>query len=157
MESISTLLLLISIGLVYSTAVRGESCKAEVYDSSDVCESRLFIPRECDSATLNLGTTNFKSCIDVKLSWDYPTNNLTIIIEIPFTQQHQPYTVNLDSYWIFGGKTYRILDGKEIELSPTDKAAPQKSDSNYQVIFKLEFPPSLTLYVLFFNYNVTKV
>ncbi|CAF1218918.1 unnamed protein product [Didymodactylos carnosus] len=148
MLSISTLFVLISIGLVYNTPVRGKSCEAQVYNSPGVCESRLFIPQPCDSATLELGATNFKTCTDVRLSWDYPTNNLTMIIETPFTQQRQPYAVNLDSYWMFGGKTYRVLDGKETELKSDGKAAPQKSDSNYQVIFKLQFPPSLTLYGL---------
>ncbi|CAF1415232.1 unnamed protein product [Rotaria sordida] len=157
MVSISTLFILISIGLVYSVPVRGESCEAKVYSSPGVCESRLFISKPCDWATLNLGATDFKTCTDVRLSWDYPTNNLTMIIETPFTQQRQPYAVNLDSYWVFGGTTYRVLDGKEIELKSDDKVLPQKSDSNYQVVFKLQFPPSLTLYVLFFNYNVTKV
>ena len=157
MVSISTLFILISIGLVHSTSVRGESCEAKVFNSPGQCESRLSIPRPCVSATLNLGATNLKTCTDVRLSWDYPTNNLTMVIETPFTQQRQPYAVNLDSYWVFGGTTYRVLDGKEIQLKSEDKALPQKSDSNYQVIFKLQFPPSLTLYVLFFNYNVTKV
>ena len=157
MLSIFTFFVLLSIGSVHSTTVGSKSCEAKVFDSPGSCQSRISILKPCDSATLSLGTTHLKSCTEVNLSWDYPTNNLTIIIETPFTQQRQPYAVNLDNYWLFGVQPYRILNGKEIELKPTDKPLAEKSDSNYQVVVKLQAPPTLSLYVLFFNYNVTKV
>ncbi|UJR12388.1 hypothetical protein I4U23_016565 [Adineta vaga] len=91
-------------------SVTGQSCKAKVYDSSDKCNGRLSIRNPCNSATLHLGATNLKSCTDVNLSWDYPTSNLTIVIETPFTQRRQPYAVNLKDHCEFDCKMYRILD-----------------------------------------------
>ena len=157
MVSTFTFFVLLSIGLVHSTPVGRNSCEAKAFDSPGSCRSQIYLPKPCDAATLNLGTTALKSCTEVNLSWDYPTNNLTIIIETPYTQKHQPYAVNLDNYWLFGIRTYRILNGKEIEVKSNDKIVTESSDSNYQVILKLQAPPTLSLYVLFFNYNVTKV
>ncbi|CAF1435068.1 unnamed protein product [Didymodactylos carnosus] len=157
MVSIFTFFVLLSIGLVYSTPVGRQSCEAKVSDPPGSCRSRIYLSKPCASATLNLGVTSLKSCTEVNLSWDYPTNNLTMIIETPFTQQHQSYAVNLDNYWLFGIQTYRILNGKEIEVKSNDNVVVENSDSNYQVILKLQAPPTLSLYVLFFNYNVTKV
>ena len=82
------------------------SCKA--LDFTILCKLYVIRVDKCSKFSL-------KSCTEVNLSWDYPTNNLTIIIETPFTQQHQPYAVNLDNYWLFGVQPYRILNGKEIE------------------------------------------
>jgi hypothetical protein len=157
MASLFTFVGLLSIGLAYSIPVERKSCEAKVFDSPGSCQSRIYLPKPCDSATLNLDVTNLKSCTEVNLSWDYPTNNLTMIIETPFTQQHQPYAINLDNYWLFGIQTYRILNGKEIQVKSNDKVIVENSDSNYQVILKLQAPPTLSVYVLFFNYNVIKV
>ncbi|CAF1229440.1 unnamed protein product [Rotaria sordida] len=86
-------------------------------------------------------------------------NNFTIIIETPFTQQLQPYSVAIDNGLIKGSdiRVYRILDGREIEVKSTGDFIVQNSDSNYQVILKLQAPSTIGLYVLPFSYKTTKL
>jgi hypothetical protein len=115
------------------------------------------MPQSCDSATLNLEGPHFTSCTDVRLSWNYPMNNLTITIKTPFALRNQPYAVHIDTYYMGGIRLYRIRDGKETEVKSTDNVLVQLSDSNHQVILKLQAPSTPSLYVLFFNYKVTKI
>ncbi|CAF3997688.1 unnamed protein product, partial [Rotaria sp. Silwood1] len=91
--------------------------------------------------------------------WAYPMNNFTIIIEAPFTQQLQSYSIAIDNALIKESdiRVYRILDGREIEVKSTGDVIVQNSDSNYQVILKFQAPSTIGLYVLPFNYKVTKL
>jgi hypothetical protein len=118
----------------------------------------IIVPRSCTSATASLATTDFKSCDKVDFSWAYPLNNLTIIIETPFTQRHQPYSIHIDNrqFKLYPLPIYRILDGKETEIKTTDDVIVEKSDSNYQIIVKLQAETTISYYVFFFHYNVTK-
>jgi len=159
MVSTLTFFVLLSIGFIQGALTTNESCKVQVYDSLDLCGGSIWIPYSCDSATLNLGATRFASCTAVRISWAYPINNFTIIIETPFTQQLQSYSVTIDNWLIKESdiRAYRILDGREIEVKSTDDVIVQNSDSNYQVILKLQAPSTIGLYLLPFNYKVNKL
>ena len=152
-----TVFVLLSIAFVQAIPVKNELCQAQVFDNPGSCQSTIRMPQSCNSSTLNLEGTQFASCTDVRLSWNYPVNNLTIIMKTPFTLRNQPYAVHIDTYYMGGIRLYRIRDGKETEVKSTDNAIVQLSDSNHEVILKLQAASTLSLYVLFFNYKVTKI
>ena len=133
--------------------------RSRLYDSSTPCHGIISVPGSCTSATARLATTTLKSCDAVGINWGYPMNNLTIIIETPFTQQRQPYAIHIDNWFfkLYPLPMYRILDGKETEIKITDDPIVQKSDSNYQVIIKLQADTTIGYYLAIFNYNATKV
>ena len=156
MVSALTFIVILSIGLAHATPVTRELCNAQVHDSPDSCDSIINIPKSCNSATLSLKGTHFTSCTEVNLFWNYPKNNLTVIIETPFTKQRQPYAVNFDNNFGFGIPLYRIVDGKETKIKSTDNVIAEKSDSNYQVILKINARPTLSVFEWSFNYKVTQ-
>jgi hypothetical protein len=150
---------LLSTGLVQAVPFADESCEAQIYNSSSSCSGLITVPRSCQSATANLATTGFKSCDAVDFSWAYPIDNLTIIIETPFTRQHQPYAIHIDNkqFKAYPLPIYRILDGHETEIKTRDDIIVEKSDSKYQIILKLQAETTVSYYVFFFRYNVTKI
>src|SRR5689334_7785285 len=90
-------LVLLSIGLVQVMPIVDESCKVQIYDGSTTCSGLIVASRSCNESTANLSKTRFELCDAVDLTWSYPMNNLTIIVETPFTQQHQPYAININN------------------------------------------------------------
>ncbi|CAF1580642.1 unnamed protein product [Rotaria magnacalcarata] len=51
---------------------------------------------------------------------------------------------------------YRLIDGKETEVTTTASKLIQYADSNYQVVLKLQGPPNLFYYGVFIDYEVAK-
>lgn len=84
---------------------------------------------------------------------------MTFTIETPYTQERQPYAIEIDNKQIktYSLPMYRILDGQEIELNSTHDVIVEKSDSNYQVQIKFRAPSTLTYFTFPFPYNVTKL
>jgi len=146
MSSIITFLVLLAIRLIQITPVTAESCTAQILNSSLSCWGGVVSPRICKSAFLNLGNTEYKSCSTVGLGWwSDSTNNLTLTIETSFTQQNQPYIINLNNQQLkqfkdYSVKFYRILNNQETELISTDDIITLNSDSNYQIILKFQGP-----------------
>lgn len=151
MSSISTFPFLLAIGLVQITFITADSCTAKTLTSSLSCWSGVVSPRTCQSASLNLGNTEYASCSTVGLGWwSDSTNNLTLTIETSFTQQRQPYSINLNNQQLkqfkeFSVKFYRILNNVETELISADDNIRQDSDSNYQIILKFQGPTTYNL------------
>jgi len=150
-------LVLLSVGFIQAIPIVDESCKVQIYDGSGPCAGTIWIPNGCTSATADLATTKYESCDAVDLTWAYPRNNLTIIVETPYTKQHQPYAISIDNIHFkqYPLPIYRIEDGHERQVKTAADVIVEKSDSNYQVIMKLEGEP-VGYYLSFFRYNVIK-
>ena len=144
MLQLTTLLLLLTLGLVRSAPTTDESCTARLLDSFLPCWTGVTSPRTCKSASLTLGGTKYQSCSTVGLGWwSDSTNNLTLTIETPFTQERQPYSILLNNqdlakFTVYSAKIYRIINDQEIELKPVDHVMTQYSDSNYQIKLKYQ-------------------
>ncbi|CAF2517664.1 unnamed protein product [Rotaria sp. Silwood2] len=153
------LFVLLPVGLIQGTPIVKESCEATVLPSENPCWSSVILSRSCESGTFDLGATSFKSCDKVGFMWSYPLHNLTVTIETPFTQKHQPYAINIDNTLIkdYSIRIYRIIDGHETEVKSRDDVIVQNSDSNYQIILKFQGPSTIYYYGFPFNYNVTKL
>jgi hypothetical protein len=151
-------LVLLSIGFIQAIPAVDESCKVQIYNWEGPCAGLIIVPKTCTSATADLSTTKFESCDRVDLTWSYPMNNLTIIVETPYTKQHQPYTINIDNinFKLYPLPIYRIEDGHERQIKTTADVIVEKSDSNYQVIMKLQAESTIGYYLSFFRYNVIK-
>lgn len=135
------------------------TCDAD-YDEYRLCSQSISSPAGCKETKFNLSNTNTsKTCTSVNLFWNYPVDNLTTIIETPFTQKKQAYKLYIDNEQLtpYISHVYRILNGKETEVTTTDKILIQHSDANYQVILKFQGPPTLYYYGVFINYNITVV
>jgi len=96
-----------------------------------------------------------QNVLQINFFWSYPVNNMTLIIETPFTQKHQHYTITLDNEQVYGAITnvYRIINDKEIKITTPDKTIIQHSDSNYQIILKFQAPTHLSRYGVNINYE----
>jgi hypothetical protein len=133
------------------------SCDAE-YDAYQLCSESINAPTGCKETKLNLANTNTsKTCTSVHLFWNYPVDNLTAIIETPFSQKKQAYQLYIDNEQLkpYISHVYRVLNGQETEVTTTDKTLIQYSDASYQVILKFEGPPTLYYYGVFINYKIT--
>ena len=155
-----TLLFLVTMasGLTQTVALLNEPCQARVSDMTELCDGYVWTSGLCNDSIVTVGTNTSKSCDQIDLSWDYPVNNMTITFETPYTREHQPYNLSFDNTWLSGSRFvfYRVIDGKESEINSDDDVLVQKSDSNYQVILKIQAKRTLSLYVLFIHYNITK-
>jgi hypothetical protein len=106
--------------------------------------------------TLNLANTEIaKSWKSVEIHWHYPAEFLTLIIETPFTQQQQPYSISIDNNLLVRGTSavYRIVDEKETNVKTTACKLVIECDSNYQVILKLHATPTAA-YMANIKYDV---
>ena len=150
----------IALGVPVANNDVDESCEAQFWENGDPykCSGGLSINLDCKSGMAHLAHTNIsKTCTEVKLFWSYPMNNLTMFFETPFTKQQQAYTLEFDNKKLAGiGNIYRLIDGKETEVTTHDSKLIQHSDSNYQVILKFQGPPEMISYGAFVYYNVTR-
>lgn len=147
----------LSIGIAQAIPTVNDSCEVQIYNTGSPCAGLINVPRTCQSATADLATTTYKSCDAVDITWAYPIDNLTIIVETPFTQRQQSYAIHIDNRYFkeYPLPIYRIIDGHETEIKTTDDTIVQKSDSNYQVIMKLQAETTISYYISIFRYNVT--
>jgi len=159
MLSTITFLVLLSVGHIQAIPIADESCDVQIYHQPTPCDGSLVVPYSCESATANLTGTRFESCDTIHFTWAYPLNNLTIIIATTYTQQRQPYAINIDNgfFKVYPLPIYRILDGQETEITTTDDVIVQKSDSNYEVILKFQAQTTVSYYISHIYYNVTQV
>ncbi|CAF1170087.1 unnamed protein product [Didymodactylos carnosus] len=82
-------------------------------------------------------------------------NNLTVTIGTHYTQQRKPFTLYLDNrLGEYIQHIYRVHDGQETEITSKDETIIQYSDTNYQVILKLQEAETIGPYVAFVNYRV---
>ncbi|CAF4488334.1 unnamed protein product, partial [Rotaria magnacalcarata] len=89
---------------------------------------------------LNLANTEIaKSWEKVQINWNYPVDEMTLIIETPFTQKRQPYAISIDNESLTRGTSHvsRIVDDEEIELKKDGCRQVINCDSNYQIVLKL--------------------
>lgn len=136
-----------------------QQCDARV-DSFAACTATVsFSTGACSSATANFTNTAYAHCQAISFFWSYPQDNLTLIIETPFTSTRQPYTIYLDNEQLMTGvlHVYRVFNNQETEVTTRDKKLIQYSDANYQIILKLQGPSRLSRYGVNIDYQVVKM
>ncbi|CAF4153877.1 unnamed protein product [Rotaria socialis] len=94
---------------------------------------------------------------DVKVKYfkvKVPPLDMTLIIETPFTQQRQRYTISLGVERLKSNvaRATQIIDDKETDVNMNDSHVTLNCDSNYQVILK--FYIESTLYIIWIEYDV---
>ena len=133
---------------------RADSCETHI-NNLEKCSAVISFSGNCQSMTVNLSQTEYSNCSANQFFWSYPLNNLTLIIETPMTDKHQAYTIALNNEQLAGAITnvYRIVDGKETEITTHEKILRLHSDENYQVIVKFQGPTRLSRYGANVDYN----
>jgi hypothetical protein len=159
MLSAVSFLVLLSIGLIHAAPITEEPCEAGVYTSTGPCAGTIWTNKPCENATVHIATTSYKSCDVVDFTWAYPMYNLTFIVETPYTKQHQPYELHLDNRRFRGSEFswYRILNGQETKITSDADTVIEKSDSNYEVIFKIQALTTVSLYIFPVHYSATQL
>ncbi|CAF2503513.1 unnamed protein product [Rotaria sp. Silwood2] len=147
------LLLFTSVLIVESNVIH--TCQALV-DKLDTCMAVVQFGGDCNSGIVNLTDTDYAKCNTTSFFWSYPLNNLTLMIETPFTHQHEPYSIYLDNEQLMSAVShvYRIFNNQETDVTTKDKTLIQYSDSNYEIILKFQGPEYLHRYGVNIDYNV---
>ncbi|CAM2723715.1 unnamed protein product [Rotaria socialis] len=104
---------------------------------------------------INLANTEIaKTWKSAVLQWHYAHDDMTLIIETPFTQQRQRYTISLGVERLKSNvaRATQIIDDKETDVNMNDSHVTLNCDSNYQVILK--FYIESTLYIIWIKYDV---
>nr|BAJ97444.1 predicted protein [Hordeum vulgare subsp. vulgare] len=135
--------------------VINDSCESHL-DTLDNCAGTISFSGYCYSSKIELHDTEFAKCTGVYFFWSYPLNNMTLVIETPFTQKRQAFTVSLKTEALAGAVShvYRIIDDKETDVTTREPVLAQDSDANYQVILKFQGPTHLSRYGLNFNMSL---
>ncbi len=150
------ILFFLSIGIIQGTFIKDESCEAQIIPWGGPCSGAIVVSRLCQSGTFHLEKTPFKPCDALSFMWSYPINNLTAVIETPFTQQHQSYSINLNNGKDYDIRKYVIVNGEEIEIKSSEDVIVLNSDSNYQIKLKFQAETTISYYASSIAYNVTK-
>ncbi len=150
----SSFLILLFASTVHARTITDDSCETHI-NKLDTCWAIVSFSGDCYSSNVNLTNTEYAKCISNIFFWSYPLNNMTLIIETEFTQQHQSYTIHLDNEQLMSTVTnvYRILNNQEKEITTKDKILIQNSDSNYQIILKFQGPTHLGRYGVNIDYK----
>ncbi|UJR07733.1 hypothetical protein I4U23_012017 [Adineta vaga] len=137
----------------------GDSSCGSHLDKLDTCSATISFSGECYSSKIDLKDTEYAKCTTNAFFWSYPVNNMTLVIETKFTQQRQPYSINLDNTQLKGAilHVYRVFNNQETEITTQDKVLVQRSDSNYQVILKFQAPTQLSRYGVQIDYKSTSL
>ncbi|CAF0874109.1 unnamed protein product [Rotaria sp. Silwood1] len=153
----SIILLLFTSVLIVENSVTN-SCQAQV-DKLDTCMAVVQFSGDCNSGIVNLTNTDYAKCNTTSFFWSYPRYNLTLMIETPFTKKHQPYTIYLDNEQVMSAVShvYRVFNNQETDVTTKDRTLIQYSDSNYQIILKLQGPDRLQRYGVNINYDVLPI
>jgi len=145
------------VGIVHALPISSDSCESSIIQQH-TCNIRVIVPRECKSPTLNLTGSNVStSCSSVEIYWKYPMNNLTVIIETPFTEKHQPYSIRLQNQQL---KTqishiYQVCKSSaHTELKSQDDIITVKSNEDYQIILEFQAPTKFIFFGAFIKYDV---
>ncbi len=156
MLSTIPILIFLSIGLIQCTPIKNDPCEAQIIPWGGPCGASLAVSRLCQSATFHLEKTPFKSCDALSFMWSYPINNLTIVIETPFTQQQQSYSIILNNVKDYDIRKYVFVNGEEIEIKSSEDVIVLNSDSNYQIRLKFQAEATISYYGFLIAYTVTK-
>lgn len=120
----------------------------------------MFTSRECNSSTFDLADIEAsKSCNSVDIFWSSPINNLTVIIETKFTQERQPYSIELQNKRLSPqiSHVYQVSEnGIDTELQPEGDIITVQSNANYQVILTFQAPTELIFFGTPIKYNIVK-
>ncbi|CAF0795038.1 unnamed protein product [Didymodactylos carnosus] len=117
------------------------------------CRGGIQTDFACSNSVLDIGQANFTTCKEVRFSWAYPTNNLTITIGTQYTYQRKPFTLYLDNKRRH--QVYRVHDGgQETDITSIDEVIIQYSDINYQVILKFQEDENIGPYLTYISYRV---
>jgi hypothetical protein len=152
--SLSFTFFILLVALTTHAQPINDSCQSHI-DKLKTCSAVISFSGDCYSSKVDLSNTEYAKCASNSFFWSYPLNNMTLVIETQFTQNHQPYTIRLDNAQIMQAVShvYRIINNKEIDITTKDKTLTQKSDSNYQIILKFQGPKHLGRYGVNINYE----
>ncbi|CAF1093438.1 unnamed protein product [Adineta ricciae] len=147
------------VGLVSFSGAQtliNDSCESHV-DKLSTCAGTISFSGDCYSSKIELRDTEYVKCTDVNFFWSYPLNNMTLVIETPFTQKRQRFTVSLETQPLQGAVShvYRIIDDQETDVTTREPILTQDSDANYQVILKFQGPTRLSRYGVVIQYEST--
>ncbi|CAF1391948.1 unnamed protein product [Adineta ricciae] len=133
-----------------------DSCESHV-DKLSTCAGTISFSGVCYSSKIELRDTQYVKCANVDFFWSYPLNNMTLVIETPFTQKRQRFTVSLKTQPLQGAVShvYRIIDDQETDVTTREPVLTQDSDANYQVILKFQGPTHLSRYGVEIQYEST--
>ena len=104
--------------------------------------------------TTTANTEAAKSWSAVKVDWHGPVKDLVLIIETPYTERQQPFTVVLHTQDANGFHFLQIIDGEEIDMTDDGGKIQMDCDSNYQVILKVSDALEGSRYMISFRYIV---
>lgn len=158
MSFLSSFLVLSLVLIVHSRTITDDSCEKHI-DKLDTCMATISTSGNCESFKVSLSDTEYSSCITNSFFWSYPLNNLTLIIETPFTFKKEPYSISLNNEQLSGAisNVYRIINNEEKEITTHDKVFTQHSDSNYQIILKFQGPTHLSRYGVNIDYKTVQI
>ena len=144
----------------YAQTTTTNPCEPRV-SSALPCYLGVSVNPQCKSAILRFPGTNLtKKCNSANIFWNYPQNNLTFIIDTPFTATRQPYTLRLSVYPT-QPQMFRVFqvqpDGTTTELNIQSDIITVRSDSNFQVRLKFEGPSRYIVYGVFIRYDVVLI
>lgn len=130
------------------------SCDTHI-SNLEKCSAVISFSGNCQSMIVNLSETEYANCTANQFFWSYPLNNLTLIIETPMTDERRAYTMSLNNEQLAGAisNVYRIINGKESEVTTHEKILRQDSDGNFQVILKFQGPKQLSRYGVNIDYT----
>ncbi len=133
------------------------TCNAEIEHYSQ-CTARVESVDRCTSAILNFTGTPSAKCSGINYLWAQPANNLTMIIETPYTQERQTYRIVFDNDYLMELVTnaYQIINNEEINVTTHTSTLTLKSDSSFQVVVKFETPAESTVSAIVVRYEVAK-
>lgn len=150
------MLLIISLILlsIHTQIHADNSCETHISDL-ETCSAVISFSGNCQSMLVNLGKTKYANCTTNQFFWSYPLNNLTLIIETPMTYERKSFTISLMNEELAGAinHVYRIIHGKESDVTTHEKILRQDSDENFQVILKFQGPKQLSRYGVNIDYS----
>ena len=152
------LILLTYAAAAVKSPVIDDSCETHLSVLTE-CQGLISFSGECRSAIVNLTNTEYSQCDAVNFFWSYPLNNMTLILDAPFTRSRQAYSMDFDNDQIMSGVShvYRIFNNQETDVTTHDANLVQYSDSNYQIILKFQGPSRLSRYGLNISYKSIKM
>ncbi|CAF1312177.1 unnamed protein product [Adineta steineri] len=95
-----------------------------------------------------------KSWSAARVDWHSPEKDLVLIIETPYTERQEPFTIVLHTQEAFGFHFLQIIDGEEIDLTDSGDKIEMDCDTNYQVILKVSNVSEGSPYMISFRYIV---
>ncbi len=132
-------------------------CEVSNFDQT-TCNLHVGFPSACKSSTLHLANSSLStSCSSVRIFWDYPMNNLTVIIETPFTQIQQPYSIHLRSQRMKPqiSHIYQVSEsGAYTELIPEGDIITVNSNTDYQIILMFQAPTRMIFFGVYIEYDI---